>query len=575
MKKISYLISALIFLLTIIVLPFKTLARENVNYWYIKDFVTDIQVNSDSSLLITEKITADCGNATGKHGIFRVLPTQFKTTSKTYNLPIELQSITDFQNNPLIYTTEKSFFNHTITWKIGDPNKTVQGVNYYQIKYKVLNAVRSGKDFDELYWNLNGNFWDMATDAYSANIHFPDQITKGNTQINLYTGTYGQKDVNLAGYVWENNILTVYSKRTLEVNEGITVSVTFPKNIVTAYQPSWFSKYGGYLFLILPILIFYFCFRLWKKYGDDPNINPTVVPEFEIPGDYPPMELGMISTNGAFRNHFISAGIVNLAVKGVLKIEEIPKKGIFESKNTKLSLLDANKSGLLESEKILIDKLFEGCKSVELSDLKNKFYTNIPAIVSAVKEPLVKKSLIQRTGYFLMIAFVFIALIFISLSVLAFVVSWQLGLSVILSGVIILIFAFLMPKRTLEGAQFNQKIKGFRLYMETAEKYRQRFNEKENIFEKFLPYAVLFGITNLWIEKMKTIYGEKYINNYHPAWYVGVGLASFNADSLNSAISDLSSNMASTLSSSPSSGSGVGGGGFSGGGGGGGGGGGW
>jgi uncharacterized membrane protein len=112
------------------------------------------------------------------------------------------------------------------------------------------------------------------------------------------------------------------------------------------------------------------------------------------------------------------------------------------------------------------------------------------------------------------------------------------------------------------------------MYMDKAERYRQKYLEKENIFEKLLPYAIMFGITTMWIKKMKNIYGEEYFNTYHPAWYYGAGLASFNADTFGAQISQISSNMASTMSSSPSS-SGSGGGGFSGGGGGGGGGGGW
>jgi len=131
-----------------------------------------------------------------------------------------------------------------------------------------------------------------------------------------------------------------------------------------------------------------------------------------------------------------------------------------------------------------------------------------------------------------------------------------------------------MSRKTEAGLKLFRRIQGFKLYMETAEKYRQQFNEKENIFEKFLPYAIMFGMTKQWINKMKDIYGEKYFANYHPVWFYGYAFANFDVNSLNSAISDMSSNMASTISSNPSS-SGAGGGGFSGGGGGGGGGGGW
>ena len=131
-----------------------------------------------------------------------------------------------------------------------------------------------------------------------------------------------------------------------------------------------------------------------------------------------------------------------------------------------------------------------------------------------------------------------------------------------------------MQKRTEEGHVLFRRIKGFKLYLDKAEKYRQRFLEKENLFEKFLPYAIVFGITREWIKKMKDIYGEKYFATYHPVWFYGAGIASFNADSFSEAMNSVSTNMASTMSSSPSS-SGTGGGGFSGGGGGGGGGGGW
>lgn len=56
-------------------------AQQNIAHWYIQNFESKIIVNKDSSLNITERITADCGKAMGKHGIFRVLPEQILLTS--------------------------------------------------------------------------------------------------------------------------------------------------------------------------------------------------------------------------------------------------------------------------------------------------------------------------------------------------------------------------------------------------------------------------------------------------------------------------------------------------------------
>jgi uncharacterized membrane protein len=155
---------------------------------------------------------------------------------------------------------------------------------------------------------------------------------------------------------------------------------------------------------------------------------------------------------------------------------------------------------------------------------------------------------------------------------LQFVVIFPVVLaSLFVSGLIVIIFGIFMDKLTLRGAELRWRIKGFKLYMNTAEKYRSRFQEKEGMMEKLLPYAILFGITKKWLKKMKAIYGEKYFATYHPAFMAGA-LAAANFDSFTSAMNEISSSIASNVS--PSS-SGSSGGGSSGGGGGGGGGGGW
>jgi len=123
------------------------------------------------------------------------------------------------------------------------------------------------------------------------------------------------------------------------------------------------------------------------------------------------------------------------------------------------------------------------------------------------------------------------------------------------------------------------EILGFKMYMDTAERYRVQ-NLTPETFEKFLSYAIVFGIEKQWAEKFKDIYKGQ------PDWYEG-DLGTWNsirlANSLAHFRSTTTSSMVSRPSSSSSSGwsgggwSGGGGfsGGFSGGGGGGGGGGAW
>lgn len=127
-----------------------------------------------------------------------------------------------------------------------------------------------------------------------------------------------------------------------------------------------------------------------------------------------------------------------------------------------------------------------------------------------------------------------------------------------------------MPKKTEKGTEAYWKILGFREYINTAEKYRVQFQEKENIFEKYLPYAIIFGLADKWAKAFEGIYLQP------PTWYEGEFGPRFTTyafvNSLNHSLSSINSAF---ISRSGGGGSGFGGGGFSGGGGGGGGGGSW
>lgn len=573
LKKIIFSFAlALLFLL-----PISTYAKDNITDWYLKDFQSEIIVNKDSSLTITEKIIADCGNLTDKHGIFRVIPTRIKKTNNEYiNTPIKLISITDLSNNPLKYKETQDKSNHTITWQIGDINKKVQGINYYQIKYSVQNTIRfDNSSFDEFYWNLNGNFWQIETDNFTANIVFPQEINANNSAISYYVGQFGENNQDLAQYKWiDKNTLQFLSQKTLNAGQGITASLTFPKNIITPYQPSFLEKYGELVYFLIPLIILIISLILWEKFGRDPKLNKTIVPEFAIPNNLTPIEMGMVISDGSLKNSYISAQIIHFAVNKIIKIEQINKKSLLGRQDYKLVLLNKNNKILSNSEKLLLENLFLGKKEVLLSSLNNIFYSYIPPISQAVNKSLVEQKLIIPRSNAFKVVYLILALIVFSLIFAFFSISIFAAIAMFLSAVILLIFSFLLEQRTPEGAQLMLKIKGFKLYMETAEKYRQKFNEKEGIFEKFLPYAMIFGITKLWVEKMKIIYGEDYFTRYHPYWFIGYNFAHFDTNTLNQTINSLSNNMNSVISSNPSA-SGAGGGGFAGGGGGGGGGGGW
>src|SRR5260370_6962084 len=71
--------------------------------------------------------------------------------------------------------------------------------------------------------------------------------------------------------------------------------------------------------------------------------------------------------------------------------------------------------------------------------------------------------------------------------------GWGLvGGAVLLVGIALAISFPFMTQRTATGRDLLQHTLGFRLYMTTAEKYRQQFAAKAYIFTQLLPSAIVF-----------------------------------------------------------------------------------
>jgi uncharacterized membrane protein len=133
-------------------------------------------------------------------------------------------------------------------------------------------------------------------------------------------------------------------------------------------------------------------------------------------------------------------------------------------------------------------------------------------------------------------------------------------------------------QRTADGRAVCDQVEGFKTYLATAEADQLKFEEGEDIFSKYLPWAIVFELADRWAKICADLVAMGRLPDVIPYWYVGnYHLAAFNTAFLTSSLTSA----ATPLPSAGSSGTGFGGGssfsggGFSGGGGGGGGGGSW
>lgn len=528
--------------------------------WKIDDYQVEANINEDRGVDISEKIKVDFDELQ-KHGIYRYIPYKYERKGNNYNVKIKVKKVTDGTGGSIDYEESKSGGN--LVLKIGDLDRTITGKQTYMIDYELKRVINSFSDYDEFYWNVTGEDWPVPIEQSSINISWPEGAEMFDNT--CFMGTYASSKENCDKKV-KGNSVQFSTKEVLDSGEGFTVVSGIKPGLIKQYsawtQISWFLEDNwGYL---IPVVVLILLLRHYFRKGKDPKGRLTIAPEFAPPGKLRPAMMGTL-LDERVDTHDISAVIIDLAVRGYLKIKEVEEKKIF-GKNKDYQLTDTKKprKDLTNYEKQIINGLFEEGSPVKLNELKHKFYKHIKAIKDDLYNNVKAENYFEENPEKVRNKYLIIGIIFIALgpmlpaflmvmfgSYLAFLFA-TIG-----TGILFIIFAFLMPKRTPEGVELTRQIKGFKLYMHTAERYRQKFYEDKKIFEKFLPYAMVFGIVKEWANKFRDMQLER------PEWYEGYG--AFYPVIFATSITDMQSNMNSTLISAPSS-AGAGGSGFSGGG---------
>jgi hypothetical protein len=97
------------------------------------------------------------------------------------------------------------------------------------------------------------------------------------------------------------------------------------------------------------------------------------------------------------------------------------------------------------------------------------------------------------------------------------------GVALVLSGLLLAVLARAMPSRTAKGSALLAQAQGFRLYLATAEAEQLRFEDGEDVFSRYLPYAIAFGLADRWA-RVGADLGKRGAETVTPNWYGGPGL---------------------------------------------------
>jgi uncharacterized membrane protein YgcG len=570
----------------------------------ILSYDVSIQVRADGVLRITEAIDYDFGS-TPRHGIIREVPTRFEyddVNDRVYPLHVESVTATDAPAD--VDVTQQG---SSTDVRIGDPDVEVTGRHTYTIVYTVEGVLNGFPDHDELYWNAVGLDWSVPIERARVEVATPAAIRRVICFIGYEGSTEPCGDRDVSG-----STATFRAGRELYPYEAFTIVVALPKGAVAEpaeiLKERWapgraFSVAGapgataaGALIAMVGMV-----WLLWWRRGRDRRYrgsridqvmgNPTgedeAIPageadaeapvEFAPPGDIRPGQVGTLIDERA-NVLDVTATIVDLAVRGHLVIHELPKHGLLGKPDWRLIRLDHEGSDLLPYEDRLLDGLFRDGSEVTVSELRTTFVDRLHQVQEALYADAMKRRWFTArpdrvaarwAGRGVLLILAGGAITFVLARWTHFGLT---GLAVIAGGIAMVVAAGRMPARTAAGTALAQRVRGFRRVIDKAEKYQSRWAEQENVFTRYLPYAVVFGLTEKWAKAFEQLGIEPDTSSFYVGTHPFVW-AEF-SDAVDGFAVTTGGTLASTPASSGSSGF-SGGGGSSGGGAGGGGGGSW
>jgi uncharacterized membrane protein YgcG len=568
----------------------------NINNFSISSYSVDMTLGRDaenrSTLNAKEVITAEFPSYDQNHGLERAFVTQYDG----HNLSLNVTGVMDGKGNTL-----NSHWNGD-TLRIGDADTYVHGTQSYVITYTMRDVTKyySDTNKDEFYWDIIGTDWQVPIQKADIRLTLDSTVFSRSSAPYCYVGVAGstttcefiQESSGHQQVAGEASSLT-YTASVTDIGDGsgVTAAVGFMSGTFASYKQSLpellFTFWALVQFVASPIAIvvmIWFFVKFMQRVERKKELG-TIIPEY-----LPPKEASVTASArvGHYAGSTMTAQMLDLAVRHYVKIYEAKEKSAFSRAEYEIEVVQ-DISTLRAEEQELLKDMFGGLPSIggrmNLKKLQNNtaYYSRTLNNDSELDKLIrggygfraqdegIKKWSRSVARVLLVVGVIFLSPFWFIASLMAFVAS------------------FMAWRLTDNGLALKRYLEGLKMYIGVAEEERIKMLQSPEgaekvhevatgtddaqlikLYERVLPYAVLFGQEKEWNKQLGHYYEAA---NTNPDWYSGHN-AVFNAAVFSSAMNSFSQANSYASSSSSSTG-GSSGGGFSGGGGGGGGGGGW
>ncbi|QPZ38892.1 DUF2207 family protein [Paramicrobacterium chengjingii] len=554
------------------------------------DYTIGRDDDGGSMLEVVEEFTADFPDFDQNHGMRRSIP-------DTYNgqpLEPELVSITDADGNEFPAETDSEDGTFQMTAR---SDNYLHGTQTFVFTYTLRHVTWSfdDTDADEFYWDVNGVDWVQPFGSVAATLHVPADLVDALTdEQSCYKGAQGATEQCTISATTDADGAAIVTASAYDLSpyETMSISVGFEQGTFTPYDTSFFARPWGWLQLLATIaaiaLIIPAIVTRVRTLKDAPG-RPTIIAEYEPPQGIDALQAAVFLGKKA---KAIPAEVLEQAVTGSIRILE-GKRKLFGGTRLQAQLLDPSRADA--DGRMLLYGLFGGAPAgaiFEFGSTDRRFSKVAQDTLTWAKDVLkrrgVRRTDLSKAGKGTLLVSFLVMLVSIGFGAASLVLHVDPGLPIalLLASIAAFVVCLLLVAYTplsSAGAELRDHLKGLEEFIRWAEADRIRMLQSPSgaerrsfdptdarqvlhLYEKLLPFAVIFGQEKQWADQLVVLY--QYTGSTTPEWYYGTG--GFNASAFSSGISTLSTSaVASSSSTGGSSGGGSAGGGGGGGGGGG------
>ncbi|MFZ1373319.1 MAG: DUF2207 domain-containing protein, partial [Nostocoides sp.] len=593
----------------------------------IGSYVNAMELRRDGSVAITETIEHIFPDGAERHGITRDIRVRagYQDRDDVYRY-YRLSDLQVSSPSGAPVDVQESDFGAYVHLRIGSPDEVVSGTHTYVIAYTLADVVNViDTERAEFVHDVVGIANEQWYDEIVATVAAPEVPL----QVGCNYGGQGSDSLCESS----GGSPSSFGHSDLEPGQAMTVALSLPRsafdgeigpNLIEGstsnedigaddVSPALTRRLGqltGGLGLFIPLLAAAGMATLvWTRGRDEayagltPGLTPgageqasiirrarpaPIAVAFTPPAGVQPGMIGTLIDESADTVD-VTATLLDLAVRGFLTITETEKAWRRTDWLLTQTTPPPNARALSDYEEVLLQGVFADGPRVRLSELKNTFASTLTAVQGSMYGEVVRRGWFRRSpqsqrnswsGLGAVLFFLGLAAIFFlgnvlpagrPLSALPLSGTTILGLGLIVSALIVNLLGRRMASRTADGSAVLAQALGFRQYLVTAEANQIRFEEAQQIFSTFLPYAIVFGVAEKWAKTFQEVAAAAAAAGVAinaPNWYVGPSWGTGGMfDSVTSGVDDFATQAAGTFISTPgSSGDSVfsGGGGFSG-----------